>query len=165
MPVFIVNLLSTFIYNPMIASLAEQWRNGELRTFISRFIRIACIIVCITLVCDVAAWLLGIPILNFLYNVELAPYLGELIVLVTGGGFLALASIATLGITIVRFQRVLSPLYIIATIAAWALSNWAVVNWGITGASWTYFACMAALALMFAASFAIGIRIQSVTRN
>lgn len=164
MPVFIVNLLSAFIYNPMIASLAEQWRNRETRSFVFRLARIACAIAGITVACVIAAWLLGIPVLNLLYNTDLESYLNELLILIIGGGFLALASLATLGITIIRFQRILTPIYIVATLAAWALSNWAVAEWGIMGASWAYFASMLSLALMFATSFAIGIRIQTQGR-
>ena len=163
MPVFIVSLLATFIYNPMITSLAEQWRNRETRTFVMRFAKLACAIAGITLACVAAAYLLGIPVLNLMYNTNLAPYFAELLVLITGGGFLALASLATLGITIVRFQRVLLPIYAVATIAAWALSNWSVANWGIMGAAWAYFASMLALSLLFVAAFAVGIRIQSQT--
>lgn len=161
MPVFVVSLLSGFVYNPLIASLAEQWRNRETRTFTKRFAKIAGAIIVLTLACDAAAWLLGIPVLNLLYNTSLDAYLGELIILVTGGGFLALASLATLGITIVRFQRVLTPIYAITTFAAWLLSNWAVSGWGITGASWAYFGCMASLAVFFAIAFVAGMHIQA----
>lgn len=165
MPVFIVSLLATFIYNPMIASLAEQWRNREVRAFVKRFAKLACAIAGLTIACDLAAWLLGIPVLDLLYNADLAPYLGELLVLVTGGGFLALAALATLGITIVRFQRVLAPIYLVATIAAWALSNWAVAGWGITGASWAYFTSMLTLAILFVIAFVAGIRIQAMSNE
>ena len=164
MPVFVVSLLASFIYNPLIASLADQWRNREVRTFLLRFAKIAGLVVSITLVCDAGAWLIGIPVLNLLYNAQLEPYFTELIVLVTGGGFLALAMLSTLGITIIRFQRILVPIYIVATIAAWALSNWTVGNFGITGAAWSYFASMAVLATLFASSFLIGVRIQTSGR-
>ena len=161
MPVFIVSLLSSFIYNPMIASLAKQWKNRDTGMFVRRFARLAGIVAAVTAACDLAAWLLGIPVLNWLYNADLAPYQVELIVLVTGGGFLALATLATLGITIIRFQHILVPVYAIATVAAWALSNFTVANWGITGASWAYFTCMLVLAILFIISFGVGIKIQA----
>ena len=159
MPVFVVSLLASFVYNPMIASLAEQWRNRELRSFGLRFARIAIVIVCLTVACDVGAWLLGVPILNVLYNTELSSYLVELIVLVSGGGFLALASLFTLGITIIRFQRILVPVYAVGSIAAWALSNWAVFSWGITGASGAYFVSMLVLATLFFVTFVLGVKL------
>ena len=130
-------------------------------TIVKRFAQLACAIAGLTIACNLAAWLLGVPALNLLYNADLAPYLGELLVLVTGGGFLALAALATLGITIVIFQRVLIPIYLMATVATWALSNWAVAGWGVIGASWAYFTSMLTLAALFATAFAAGIKIQA----
>lgn len=157
MPVFVVSLLAGFIYNPMIASLSDQWRKRELRVFVMRFVRIAVAIVGLTIACVGVAWLLGIPVLNLLYNAELSPYLSELLVLVSGGGFLALASLFTLGITIIRFQRVLLPVYAVGSVAACALCNWAVAGWGITGAAGAYFVSMLVLAVLFGIAFAFGL--------
>lgn len=161
MPVFVVSLLAGFIYNPMIASLADQWRNGQVNVFVKRFVKIMVAIVCLTLACDAAALFAGVPVLNLLYNADTAPFLFDLVVLVTGGGFLALVSLAVLGITIIRFQRVLVPAYMFAAIAAWAVAGWSVSVWGIDGASWTYFSIMAFLAILLSCLFVVGIRIQS----
>ena len=160
MPVFVVSLLASFIYNPMIASLADQWGRGEVRAFSLRFGKVTLAIVALTAACDLAALLAGVPVLDFLYRADTAPYLGDLVVLVTGGGFLAIASLAVLGITIIRFQRVLVPVYAVMAVVAWALSNFAVAGFGIDGAAWAYFASMAALSVLLAAAFLAGMRVQ-----
>ena len=160
MPVFVVMLLASFIYTPMIGSLTDQWRSGDVRGFAMRFVKLAGIVCALTLACDAAAFLLGIPVLNLLYNAQLEPYLAELLVLMTGGGFLALATLATLGITIVRFQRILIPLYVVLSLATFFMANWAVTNFGITGASWAYFATMTTSALVFAITFTASMRIM-----
>ncbi len=154
MPVFVVTLLAGFIYNPLITELTDAWQAGNLRPFAVRFLRIGGIIVALTAACLLLAFLLGVPVLNLLYNTDVADYLAELLVLVAGGGFLALATLATLGLTIVRFQTPLAPIYLVGSVAAWAVSNWAVSTAGITGASWAYFSIMAALALVLATTFA-----------
>lgn len=159
-PVFVVTLLASLIYNPIITSMADQWLHGYLRAFCIRLGKVALAIVGITACCDLAAFLFGVPVLDYLYNANTAPYLGDLIVLVTGGGFLAMATLAVLGITIIRFQRVLVPVYALVAMGAWALSGFAVSEWGITGAAWTYFASMATLAIILVAIFFVGVRVQ-----
>lgn len=160
MPVFVVSLLASFVYNPMIVSLSEQWRQRKVRAFVLSFAKLTGVIVGITAVCVLAGWIAGVPVLDWLYNADTAPYLGDLLVLVAGGGFYALIALAVLGITIVRFQRVLVPLYAAASVAAFFVSNWAVASYGVDGASWAYVGCMGVLALVVIVCFAIGIRIM-----
>ena len=160
MPVFVVTLLASFVYNPMIASLTDQWQSGETRSFVMRFLKLAGIIVLITAVCVAGAWLIGIPVLNILYNTELEAFLVELLVLVIGGGFLAITTLATLGITIIRFQKVLIPLYAVLAVVAFFASNALVGSMQVTGAAWAYFLVMAAAAVVFTIAFAIGIKIK-----
>ena len=161
MPVFVVMLLASFIYTPMIGSLTDQWRSGDIRGFALRFLKLSGVAVALTLACDAVAFAIGIPVLNVLYNAQLESYLIELLVLMTGGGFLALATLATLGITIVRFQNILIPLYGALAIGAFLVSNSGVSAFGITGAAWAYFLTMLASAIVFAVAFAASIRLKS----
>lgn len=160
MPVFVVTLLASFVYNPMIASLTDEWQSGKLREFVTRFLKLTGVIVLITAVCVAGAWLIGIPVLNILYNTELAAFLAELLILVIGGGFLAITTLATLGITIIRFQKVLIPLYAVLAVIAFLASNGLVQAMGITGASWAYFLVMAAAAIVFSIAFAVGMKLK-----
>ncbi len=158
MPVFVVMLLASFIYTPMIGQLTDLWQSGQLREFVKSFAKLAGIVFGLTALCDIVAWLIGIPVLDILYNAQLESYRWELIVLMTGGGFLAIATLSTLGITILRFQKVLIPLYGALSIAAYFMSNWSVSTSGITGASWAYFATMLANACVFTCAFCVGMK-------
>lgn len=161
MPVFVVTMLASFVYNPMITELTDQWLERKVRPFLVRFAKVCIIIAALTAGCDVLAWLFGVPVLNVLYNTDVSPYLAELLILVTGGGFLAITTLATVGITIIRFQRVLVPLFIALSVVAYFASNWAVIGWGITGAAWAYFGIMCLGSLAFGVAFLIGTRMLS----
>lgn len=161
MPVFVVVLLSSFIYNPMVVSLAQQWRDREVAVFVKRFIRLSGVVMAITAVCVLLAWVAGVPVLNWLYNTDISPYFESLLVLVAGGGFLALAALFTLGITIIRFQGSLIWGYVVVAALALFGSAYAVENWGIPGASWIYFILMAILALWFGVTFVVGIKVKA----
>lgn len=158
MPVFVVTMLASFVYNPIITELTDQWLAGKVRVFLVRLAKVCVVIAALTAGCDVLAWLFGVPVLNILYNTDVSPYLAELLILVTGGGFLALATLATVGITIIRFQRVLVPLFVALTVFSNLFSNWAVVAAGITGAAWAYLGIMCLASVVFGIAFAIGVR-------
>lgn len=158
MPVFVVGLLASFVYNPIIASLAEDWETRRAGRFARRLGVQALIIVGITLVCILGALICGIPVLGTLYNADLSPYRVDLLILLAGGGFLALATLLTMGITIMRRQGLLVPGYVVVAVFAAVLSPWAVGLAGVDGASWIYLALMVVLTLWFTVVFALGVR-------
>ena len=156
MPVFIVGLLASFVYNPIITPMSRYWDEGRSSAFLRTFLQQVAVVLAITVVCDLGAFLVGAPVLGWLYNADLEPYTAELVILVSGGGLYALTTLFTLGITILRNQRQLVWGYVLVSLAAMVVSNPVASQWGITGASWEYFVLMAVLALWFGIIFAIG---------
>ena len=160
MPVFVVGLFAQFVYMPQIEPLSELWANNDRDGFAKEFAKQAFIVVGITAVCVIGAALLGVPVLGALYATDLSSFHIELCVLVAGGGFLALATLFTLGITIVRAQKTLPWGYAAVALIALLVSGPAVAAWGITGASIVYIACMAALTVWFGLVFLVQLRKQ-----
>ncbi|MBR2683715.1 MAG: hypothetical protein IKE22_10685, partial [Atopobiaceae bacterium] len=111
------------------------------------------IIVGITAVCVGGAVLLGVPVLSAFYNTDLSPFKLELSILVLGGGFLALASLFTMGITVMRKQRSLTVGYIAVAVFAYFSSDIMVKLLAIRGAAYAYICCMLILSVWFAALF------------
>lgn len=159
MPVFVVGLLASFVYSPIITSVSGMWSEGNRRGFMRVFAKQVLVVAVITLACDVATLVAGVPVLSIMYNTDLSSYLAELVVLVSGGGFLALATLFTLGITIVRQQGKLVWGYVGVSLLALLASPWVVESFGITGASWEYLALMAVLCIWF------GVLFLSVSRS
>ena len=157
MPVFVVGLLANFIYNPILASLSKDWAEGRVGHFARRFALQCLIIAALTAVCIAGAWLVGVPVLSVLYNADLAPYKLDLVILLVGGGFLALATLFTTGITIIRWQRRLILGYVAVSALAFLACPRAVELAGIDGASWVYLALMAVLTVWFGVIFAVGV--------
>lgn len=149
MPVFVIGLLNNFIFNPMIYKMSVLWDKGKKNEFLKRFVIQIIIVIGITLVCIVGAYLVGIPVLSFLYNTDLSAYKYELLILLLGGGFLALSGLLVTVITIIRFQNSLMFGYIIVSILAYTLSRIAVEQYSIRGAAGLYAILMAALCFLF----------------
>ncbi len=149
MPVFVVGLLNNFLYQPILVHLADMWNKGEIKKFTARIFRQILIISALTFVTIVGAYFLGIPVLSVLYSADLSEYKIHLLILLLGGGFLAVSGFITVVITIIRKQKDLIIGYISASVIALLLSQFLVSNYAITGAVLAYTISIFLLTLVF----------------
>lgn len=157
MPVFVIGLLNNFIFNPMLYHMSVLWNEGKIRQFVLKTLRQTGIVALITIVCIVGAYLLGVPVLSWLYNTDLAPYKNELLILLLGGGFLGLSGLLNAVITIIRYQKSLMWGYAIVAVIALLFSNKVVAAYGMMGAAVLYTMLMGILCIIFALLFVLGI--------
>lgn len=160
MPVFVIGLLNSFIFNPMLFRMSCLWVEGKIKIFIKKILIQVVIIGSITLVCIIGAYLLGIPVLSVMYNTNLAPYKTELLILLMGGGFLGLSGLLSAVITIIRFQKSIAWGYAIVAVLAYLLSDIVVGKYEMMGASVLYAALMGILCVCFSILFIIGILLE-----
>lgn len=157
MPVFVISLLNSFIFSPVIYKMAKYWTKRQIGIFMKRTFLQVGIVIMITVVCVFGASLFGIPVLSVLYNTNLQAYKNELLILLIGGGFLALSGLLSTIITIMRLQKSLFWGYSAVALLALLLSDGVVANYGITGAAWLYTTLMCGMALIFAVIFLMGL--------
>lgn len=157
MPVFVIGLLNNFIFNPMLHQLSILWNEKKTRAFVMKTVRQVGIVVIITGVCIIGAYLLGIPVLSWLYNTDLAAYKTELLILLLGGGFLGLSGLLNAVITIIRYQKKLMWGYAGVAILAYVFSNVIVEKYEMMGAAVLYTVLMGVLCIAFAGIFLYGI--------
>lgn len=157
MPVFVIELLNGFIFNPLIHRLSILWERKKYKEFLWRLCGQSVIIAAITVGCMLAAWVAGIPVLSWLYNTDLSAYRGELLILLLGGGFRGLSGFLCTVITIIRFQKHVLWWYLGVAAVAFLLSGRAVALYGIWGASVLYMILMGMLSVAFAGVTAVGI--------
>ena len=157
MPVFVIGLLNGFIFNPMLYHMSCLWAGKQYRKFLVKTIRQSLIVIAITIGCLAGAYLLGVPVLSFLYNTDLSPYKTELLILILGGGFLGLSGLLSAVITIIRFQKSLILGYGVVALLAFLLSSYMVRRYAMMGAAVLYMVLMGILCLCFIIFFAVGI--------
>lgn len=146
MPVFVVNLLSSFVYRPLLVRMAICWnekRNKEFWHMV--MIQIALIFV-LTIMGILGAYLCGTQILSLVYGVDVNPYRNCLVLLMFGGGFAALIGFLINVLTVMRLQTLLLLGYMVASVAALIVSNPIVSKLGIFGASILYVGLMVLVA-------------------
>ena len=153
MPVFVVNLLSRFIYIPLLQPLSTMWEEGRIKEFRHVFVRQIGIIALITATCVGGAAILGVPVLGLLYNTDLTAHRIELCLLVMGGGFLALLNLFQMGIIVMRRQEQLVLGYVLVAVVVWFCATPVVSAWGMFGAALLYIVFMVLLSMWFGTLF------------
>lgn len=104
MMAFVVNMFSNFVLKPIVSVLAEKYTAGDISGFLKLILRQVCIIFVLTLVCICGAYIAGIPIMTWLFGVDLSGYKAALCLILISGGFTALYQLFQYGVIIMRHQ-------------------------------------------------------------
>ena len=151
MPAFAVMLIANFIFNPILTTYAQLWLTGareDLKKLIRHIKKQMLIIAGLTLLGLIIAFTIGIPVLSFIFGIDLGAYKYELCVVMIGGGALAYATYFSTVITVIRLQKTLIICYGAVALAAKIMSAYLVTNYGMMGAAAMYSALMLILAVM-----------------
>lgn len=158
MPVFVVMLLNTFLYQPVIKELGDIWKEKNYELFRKK-IMLQCLIVCgMTVLIIIGGMTIGLPILSVIYNVDLTMYRMEFLILLLGGGFYALAYYLNVPITTIRKQKYIAIGYLAAAIASLLTGQFFVMRYGMMGASVLYLGINILLAVIYSIVLLFGIR-------
>lgn len=149
MPVFVVNLLNNFIFQPIMVRLAVEWNKKEYNKFVKQVVKEILLIALLAGTVIAGGYILGIPFLSALYGTDLRLYKGELITLLLGGGMLALSGFFVTVLTIMRQQKNTVWGYVITAIFAYLLSPVLVSKYQIYGATILYLILMTFLSICF----------------
>lgn len=133
MPVFVIELLNNFIYQPKLVKIARSWENKQLTEFKRYLIIQCCALLMITGLCIIGAYWVGIPILSLMYNTDLTQYKFVLILVLIGGGFLALTGFFAVLLTVMRKQDWMMYGYIVVSLLALVTMNTCVSKFGVVG--------------------------------
>ena len=139
MPAAVVNLLF-LLFRPIITKMAFAFNENNFKQIYKMISVVSLILLGFTVVAMLAAYLLGIPVLSFLYGTgdSLNPYRGALLIIIIGGGFNAMANLFDNVVTVFRNQKYLVIAYLISFLAVKLIANPLVESQGIMGASYTF---------------------------
>lgn len=107
MPVFVITLLSSFIFNPLLNRLALIWIEKKYIKFMKLVYRQIVVIISLTILAVFFGKIVGLRLLEIIYGVDLKAYLLILLLLMIAGGGLALLNLFNMVLTILRQQNVI----------------------------------------------------------
>ena len=154
MPASVINLFSGFAFKPLLTTLAINWTEKRKKRFVKILAKGLGIVAALTGIVVLGGYLLGIPVLSWIYGVDLSAYKIELVLLLIGGGFSAASVILYYGLMVMRRQRLILGGYILVLILSIVTSGPLIQGYGIKGASILYGGLMLALTIVFTAIIA-----------
>lgn len=149
MPSFTINLVAIFIYLPMLLNIANCWNNMELAKFRRLILIVALLILLFSVIILAGTWVLGIPVLSVLYNVDLAAQRHDLFFAMGAGCLGAFASLMYNVITAMRYHKWLICGYGTAAVCALCAARPLVKNFGIHGGIIAYALSMTLLTVIY----------------
>lgn len=149
MPAFVINLFSEFVFKPLLTNLALLWENVKVETFLKLVFRLLGLVLGLTIIAMLGAYFVGVPILSFVYGVELYPYQGDLLLLMCGGGFGAAVYLLNNVLTSMRKQNAILIGYALFAIFIGNISPIFVKKFYIRGAAISYLLSIAGLFTFF----------------
>lgn len=149
MPSYIINLFCMFIFVPLYTSIANTWLNSTKDKFINTVVKLMIFDVLLSLVVFAGCYFLGIPLLELVYGVDLHSVKSSFLVLIVAGCFTSMNSILSYIFTVIRRQKFMIYIYVVAMVLAQVMVKTLTLNYGIYGASLDYLIGIASITVMF----------------
>ena len=156
MPTSVIYMVANFVIRPFLTKLTDLWEGKLFLGFKEQLARIGAIISGLTVLAVAATLILGRFVLGVMETILGAGYEGTLtvyqtafVVIVLGGGFYALANLMYYALVIMRKQKAIFIVYLLAAVTAPLISGPIVSRWGIGGAAGCYLLLMIGLTAGF----------------
>ena len=146
-PAQVINLLSEFAFKPLLTELAKFWEDNQIKDLAKYIFKFFIYILGITLLCLGVAYILGIPVLSFVYGVNLDSFKTALLAILVGGGFNAMVNMLYCILTTMRMQKSILVSYIGIAVVVLIIPKYFVIKMGLTGAVYSYIFLMGTLAV------------------
>lgn len=158
MPALAINVLSLFIFRPLMTRMATRWADGDTRGFLALIGGGILAALGAFVVTFAVSWAIGIPLLGVLAQVDLAGRLPELLVLVGGGALNALGVILYYALVTVRRRHLILASYVVAGVVVTGLAWLLIPGLDLMGACLAYGGAMLAFALLAGATLLVTLR-------
>ena len=134
MPATLLNLFVTFIIQPKLVSLSERFAALEYSSFNKTVTKLILLALGFGVIAIIATWLIGCPVLSFIYAVDLYPYRIGLTLVVLAGTINTMTMIYSNILSVMRRFKIQLINYLAATASIFAAVAILVANNSVDGA-------------------------------
>ena len=113
MPGTVLSLCAQYILNPYIVPLTNLYKDKKFKEYDKSIFKIIAIIFILGIACEFVVAIIGIPLLNLVYGIDLSAYKIELLVIIFGSIFVALIAVISSGLTIIKKNYIQVYIYIL----------------------------------------------------
>lgn len=138
MPATVLGLVGSYLINPFINKFALHHQQKNYAKYISSAQKLLTALAGIGLATLIICYFIGIPLLEFIFQLDLAIYLWPLQLIVLASIFYAAAMIISSLLTILGENRRQTYVYFIAALVATLTAIWLIPIFGIFGAVYSF---------------------------
>ena len=135
--------------------MAIMWNTNRPKDFLKILIKIFGCLFGIAVFLFGGSALLGIPVLEIVYAVNLKDYKRHLLVIIIGGCIYTFAAVLDNALVVIRKQNVLVLSYIMTYLYIKIVASIMVKHWGVMGGAVSYFTAMSVFFVVTAILFVI----------
>lgn len=149
MPATVMSLFAQFIIHPYLNTIVDLYNNYKIKEVQKLVTKIILVIVVIGIMCVAVAYLLGIPVLELIYGLELQEYRWNLAFIILASTLSVIGTVYSSVLTTIRKTFSQFIIYCIVTVVAVISSYVLTYNFEINGATVSYFIIMASQFILY----------------
>lgn len=155
MPVFALDLISGFLYQPKLPEFSEKLISGQIGKIRQMIKSQILTIAALSIFASIGAYLLGVPVLSVIYHTDLSPYRAVLVIHMISGGLIAVGAFLST-ILILDSRQTLSARIHAIFIPLSIITYYILIKiYGISGAAYAYFIFTSAYAAVLYVSVSV----------
>ena len=155
MPASIIMLINQFIIQPIITTIKKYYHERNKKYFLKIILKVIFATFFVGIVAIVGAYFLGVPVLNFMYHLDLYEYKYDLLLIIFGATLYTIASVLSNALIVLRKTKIQLVMYVLVSIFAFFISYRLVYLFGFNGAIYSYLLIMILLLLLYVIYFII----------
>ena len=149
MPGTIISLSAQYIMHPFLPNLSKSVFEKKRKTFKKIMNSLIFALGLIAFAAILCAYFLGIPVLSFVYSVDLTNYKFDLIIVMFGACCSAGCMIISAALTTLRKTFIQFIIYVVVAFCGMMISPILIESIGLRGAVWSYFLIMASQMVLY----------------
>ena len=149
MPSTVIGLCSAYIVVPIITSLNDLLKSKKYKDFNKLVSKMMIILVGVGVAAIIAAYVLGIPILNILYGMDLGDYKNLLLLVLVGATFYTLANVYSQVLILLNVHKMQTLIYVVMSIVSTLICYFLISNYKLSGSVYSYVIFMFILLILY----------------
>lgn len=149
MPASIMILIGQFCLFPFLNELTKLYEFSQIKLYLKKVFNISLFIFLFGLIGVIGAYFLGIPIFNFIYNIDLSDYKISLVIVIIGAVFYGIQNILYNLLIAMRKMKLQIIIYSLFIIYALILFSYFISKSKLSGACIAYLIVMITLLIVY----------------
>lgn len=149
MPSTVIGLCSAYIVVPIITNLNDLLKKKKYSEFNKLVSKMMIILVGVGVTAIIGAYVLGIPILNILYGMDLGDYKNLLLLVLVGATFYTLANVYSQVLVLLHVHKMQTLIYVVMSIVSTLICYFLISSYKLSGSVYSYVIFMFILLILY----------------